>query len=102
MFGSPLIYLIMFAPLGLVMWLGMGIQNIFIKSENNFYVFAALMGLSLSSILLTYTGASVARAFITAGAFAGLSVMDILQKRFISFWSIFSCWGYWFITSLNC
>ena len=90
-FGSPLIYLIMFAPLGLVMWLGMGIQNMSSsKARTIFYVFAALMGLSLSSILLTYTGASVARAFfITAGAFAGLSIYGYSTKRDLSAFGAF-------------
>jgi FtsH-binding integral membrane protein len=55
------------------------------KARNMFYVYAALMGVSLSSILLLYTGGSVARAFfITAGAFAGLSLYGYTTKRSLS------------------
>ena len=47
-----------------------------------FFAFAAVMGLSLSSILLIYTGASVARAFfITAAAFGSLSLYGYTTKR---------------------
>ena len=43
------------------------------------------MGVALSSILIAYTGASVARAFfITAGAFAGLSLYGYTTKRSLS------------------
>ena len=47
-----------------------------------FYIYAAMMGISLSTILLAFTGAIVARAFfITAGAFAGLSIFGYTTKR---------------------
>ncbi|GIS03990.1 MAG: hypothetical protein CM15mP106_4370 [Candidatus Neomarinimicrobiota bacterium] len=36
------------------------------KAQTTFWIFAALMGASLSSIFLIYTGASITRAFITA------------------------------------
>jgi FtsH-binding integral membrane protein len=50
-----------------------------------FFAFAAAMGLSLSSILLIYTGNSVARAFfITSAAFGGLSVYGYTTKRDLS------------------
>jgi len=52
------------------------------KAKTLFYIFSALMGMSLSSLLITYTGASVARAFfVTAGAFAGLSLYGYTTKR---------------------
>ena len=52
------------------------------KAQTLFYVFAALMGVSLSSILVVYDGSSVARAFfVTAGAFAGLSLYGYTTKR---------------------
>ena len=50
--------------------------------RDRFYVFAGLMGLSLTSVLFVYTGASVARAFfITAGAFSALSLYGYTTKR---------------------
>ncbi|MGC6518246.1 MAG: Bax inhibitor-1 family protein [Candidatus Puniceispirillaceae bacterium] len=86
LFGTPLAYVIMFAPLGMVFWLSATINKISpAKARNRFYLYAALMGISLSAILLTYTGASVARAFfITAGAFASLSIYGYTTKRNLS------------------
>ena len=83
LFGTPLSYIIMFAPLAMVMWMSFRINKMSpAKARTLFYVYAALMGVSLSVILLTFTGASVARAFfITAGAFAGLSIYGYTTKR---------------------
>ena len=85
-FGSPLQYVVMFAPFALVMYLSFSIQSMPAgRARAVFYIYAALMGLSLSSILLAFTGASVARAFfITAGAFAGLSIYGYSTKRDLS------------------
>lgn len=86
LFGSPLAYVIMFAPLGMVLWLSVRINKMSApKARNLFYIYAAIMGISLSTILLAYTGSSVARAFfITAGAFAGLSIYGYTTKRNLS------------------
>jgi FtsH-binding integral membrane protein len=55
------------------------------KARTMFYVYSALMGLSLSSILLTFSMPSVARAFfVTAGAFAALSLYGYTTKRSLS------------------
>jgi len=83
LFGTPLSYVIMFAPIAMVMWMSFRINRMSAaKARTLFYVYAALMGVSLSAILLTFTGASVARAFfITAGAFAGLSIFGYTTKR---------------------
>jgi FtsH-binding integral membrane protein len=55
------------------------------KARNLFYVYAALMGVSLASVLLMFSTASVARAFfITAGAFAALSLYGYTTKRSLS------------------
>ena len=83
LFGSPLMWVVALAPLGMVIWLSAGIHKMSIpKARTLFYVFAALMGLSLTTILIAYTGASVARAFfVTAGAFAGLSLYGYTTKR---------------------
>ena len=64
MYGTPLKWLIMLAPLGMAFWLSARISHMSAtKARNLFYVYGAIMGLSLASILLVYTGASVARAF---------------------------------------
>ena len=83
LFGTPLSYVIMFAPLAMVMWMSFRINKMSpAKARALFYIYAAMMGISLSTILLAFTGASVARAFfITAGAFAGLSIYGYTTKR---------------------
>lgn len=83
---SGLGYIVMFAPLGVVMWLSFGINRI---SESTakalFWAYAVLMGLSLSTILLVYTGASVAQTFFaSAAAFGGLSLWGYTTKRDLS------------------
>jgi FtsH-binding integral membrane protein len=55
------------------------------KARNLFYIYAGLMGLSLSSLLLYYTGESVIRVFfITAAAFASLSIFGYTTKKSLS------------------
>ncbi|MEK9854354.1 MAG: Bax inhibitor-1/YccA family protein [Rhodobiaceae bacterium] len=85
-YGTPLKWVVMLAPLGLVFWLSARIQSMSAsKARNLFYVYAALMGISLASVLLMFSTASVARAFfITAGAFAGLSLYGYTTKRSLS------------------
>jgi FtsH-binding integral membrane protein len=73
----------MFAPLGFVMLFTFKAGSMTSGAARAlFFAFAALMGLSLSSILLIYTGASVATAFfITAASFGGLSLYGYTTKR---------------------
>ena len=64
LFFSGLKWVVMLAPLGIVFYMSFGIKNMSAaKAQTVFWVFASLMGLSLSWILLVYTGASVARVF---------------------------------------
>jgi FtsH-binding integral membrane protein len=86
LYGSPLKYVVMLAPLAFVFFFSFRINQMSASSARTlFYVFAATMGLSLSSILLVYTGASVYRAFfITAASFAGLSLYGYTTKRDLS------------------
>ncbi len=85
-YGSPLKWLIMLAPIGMVFYIAARLNSISsTKARNLFYVYAGLMGLSLSSLLLVYTGASVVRVFfITAGAFAALSLYGYTTKKSLS------------------
>merc|ERR1711981_1071629 len=75
-FATPLKWVVILAPLGMVFYISARLNRISAgKARNLFYIYAGLMGLSLSSLLLIYTGASVARAFfVTAAAFAALSI----------------------------
>jgi FtsH-binding integral membrane protein len=95
MFSSPLVYVIMFAPLGVVFGLGAMINRISASTAQMvFWGFAALIGLSLSSIFAIYTGFSIARTFfVTAIAFGGLSLYGYTTKKDISGWGAFLVMG---------
>ena len=70
---SGLKWLVMLAPLGIVFYMSFGINKMSAsKAQTTFWIFAALMGLSLSSILLVYTGMSVTRVFFITSATLGL------------------------------
>lgn len=85
-FGSPLKWLVMLAPLGFVMFLSFGINKMKASTAQAlFWVFAGVMGLSMASIFLQFTGTSIARVFfITAGTFAGMSLYGYTTKRDLS------------------
>ena len=85
-YGTPLMWVVFLAPLGMVFFLSARIHKMSAgTAQTMFWFFAALVGLSLASIFIVYTGASVARVFfITAGAFAGLSLVGYTTKRDLS------------------
>ena len=84
--STPLRWLIMLAPLGFVMVLSFGINRLSTTAAQGIYwAFTVVMGLSLSSIFLVYTGQSIATTFFaTAAAFAGLSLYGYTTKRDLS------------------
>src|SRR3990170_900866 len=86
LYGSPLKWVVMLAPLGMVFFLSARVHTMSISAaQTAFWVFAALMGLSLSSIFLVYTSASIVQTFfITATAFGGLSLWGYTTKRDLS------------------
>ena len=83
LFFSGFKWIVMLAPLGVVFYMSFGINKMSAtKAQGTFWVFAALMGLSLSSIFLIYTGASITRVFfITAGTFGAMSIYGYTTKR---------------------
>lgn len=85
-YASPLKWVIMFAPLIMVFGFGAVANRLSAAAAQlYFYVYAALMGLSLSSIFLVFTGMSIAQTFlVTAIAFAGLSLYGYTTKRDLS------------------
>ena len=85
-YRTPVMWLIVLAPLGLVMLLGFGIQRMQASTAQMvFWIYSGLMGLSLSTIFLVYTGASIARVFfITAGTFAAMSLYGYTTRRDLS------------------
>ena len=85
-YGTPLKWVVMLAPLAIVFLLAGGAHRM--KSSTAqmvFWVFAALMGASISYIFAVYTGISIARTFFaTAIAFLGLSLYGYTTKRNLS------------------
>jgi FtsH-binding integral membrane protein len=92
---SGLGWVALFAPIGLVMWMSFGIQRMSVgTAQAVFWVYAALMGISLAPILLVYTGASVAKVFfISAAAFGGLSLWGYTTTRDLTGWGSFLIMG---------
>ena len=84
--GTPLIWLVILAPLGLVMWLSFRIDRMSAgAAQAAFWFYAGLMGLSLAGIFLVFTGASIARVFfITAATFAATSLYGYTTRRDLS------------------
>ena len=80
---SPLMYLLIFAPLGFVLVLSFGIQRMSLgAAQATFWGYAAVMGLSMSTIFLVYTLTSIAQMFfITAATFLAMSLWGYTTKR---------------------
>jgi FtsH-binding integral membrane protein len=85
-FQSPLMWVLMLAPLGLVFFISFRIQNIQASTARLlFFVYAGLMGLSLATIFLLYTHTSVTRVFfISAASFGALSLYGYTAQRSLS------------------
>ncbi|MDO8359775.1 MAG: Bax inhibitor-1/YccA family protein [Devosia sp.] len=82
-YTGPLMWVIMLAPLAFVLVLSFGITKLSVPTTQIlFWAFAAVMGLSLSSIFAVYTGGSIAKVFfITAGTFGAMSLYGYTTKR---------------------
>ena len=85
-FGSPLRWLVILAPLGIVFFLSARIHKMSVGSAQiTFWIFSVLMGASLASVFVIYTGTSIARVFfITAASFGALSLYGYTTKRDLS------------------
>jgi uncharacterized protein len=85
-FMTPLRWVVMFAPLVMVFALSAMINRLSVAAAQlMFYVYSALVGLSLAFIFAVYTGTSIAETFlVTAIAFAGLSLYGYTTKRNLS------------------
>lgn len=71
LFSSPLVWIVIFLPLVFVLALNLSINSISgLAAQAIFWVFCAVIGLSMASVFFVFTGASIARTFfITAGMF---------------------------------
>ncbi|WP_417208102.1 Bax inhibitor-1 family protein [Antarctobacter sp.] len=96
LYMSPLKWVVMFAPLAFIFFgFGAAVNRLNAAGvQLVFYAFAVLMGLSLSSIFLVYTGLSIIQVFLTTSvAFAGLSLWGYTTKKDISGWGSFLIMG---------
>lgn len=82
-FASPLRWVLIFAPLALVMLLSFRINRMSVSAAQlTFWAYAALIGVSFASLGLIYTAGSIAQVFfITAGTFGALSLYGYTTKR---------------------
>ena len=95
-FGNQLMtWVVMLAPLAFVLVISFGIHKLSTPTvQLLFWAFAGVMGLSLSSIFIVYTGTSVARVFfITASVFAAMSIYGYTTKKDLSGWGTFLFMG---------
>ena len=94
-FGTPLLWVVMLAPLGIVFFMSARIQKMSAgAAQATFWIFAVLMGMSLASIFVVYTGTSIARVFfITASVFGAMSIYGYTTKRDLSGWRSFLFMG---------
>jgi FtsH-binding integral membrane protein len=95
MFQSAFKWVVIFAPLALVFFISARINSLSVgAAQIAFWIFAALMGASISSIFLLYAHASIAQMFfITAAAFGALSLWGYTTNRDLSGWGSFLFMG---------
>ena len=94
-FGTPLKWVVMLAPLAFVFFFSFRIQTMSTSTAQlTFWAFCAVMGLSMASIFLVFTGASIARVFfITAGMFGAASLYGYTTKADLTRWARSCSWA---------
>lgn len=90
-------WLVTFAPIIFILVMNMGLNRLSLTAlQGTFWAYAGVMGLSLSSLLFAYTGASIARAFfITAIVFGSMSMVGYTTKRDLTGMGHFMMMGLW-------
>lgn len=85
-FGTPLHWVVIFAPLGLVFFISYRIHSLsYSTAQALFWVYSALVGMSLASIFLMFTGASIARVFfISSSMFGVMSLYGYTTRKDLS------------------
>jgi FtsH-binding integral membrane protein len=93
--GGILKWVVILAPLGIVFFLGFRVHTLSEgAAQALFWAFAVVMGLSMSTIFLVYTGPSIAMTFFaTAAAFAGLSLYGYTTQKDLSRFGTFLIMG---------
>ncbi len=95
LFGTPLRWVVMLAPLGFVWYFGSKVHSISVeKAKSYLWIFAGLMGLSMASIFVIYTHSSVARVFfISASVFGAMSLYGYTTKKDLTAFGSFLIMG---------
>jgi FtsH-binding integral membrane protein len=93
--NTPLMLVIMFAPLGVSLYMGFKVNNMsFQAARNTMFLYSFLMGLSLSSILLVFSGSEIFRAFfITSAMFLSMSIYGYTTKKDLTSFGSFLVMG---------
>ena len=93
--NTPLKWVVMLAPLGLVFFLSAKLHSMsFSTAQMTFWIYAGLMGVSMATIFMAYTGQSIARVFfISAGTFAAMSLYGYTTKKDLSKFGSFLIMG---------
>jgi hypothetical protein len=95
LFGTPLMYVIIFAPLALVFFLSFRIDRMSVgAAQATFWVYAGLLGVSLSFIFIAYAMSSITQVFfITAATFGTMSLWGYTTSRDLTGWGSFLFMG---------
>jgi FtsH-binding integral membrane protein len=82
-FTTPLYYVILLAPLGMALYYGRKWQQLKAETAQGlFFLYAFMMGLSMASIFIMYTGESIAQVFLSTSAmFGATSLYGYATKR---------------------
>ena len=93
--NTALTWMVILAPLAFIIAISMGIQKMKASTVQALYwAFAITMGISLSSIFVVYTSASIARVFfITAATFGAMSLYGYTTKKDLTGWGSFLFMG---------
>jgi len=95
LYYTPLRWVVALSPLAIVFAMSFGVNRFStVTIQALFWTFAVLMGMSLSTVFLVYTGPSIAATFFaTAAAFAGLSLFGYTTKKDLSGFGSFLIMG---------
>eukprot|EP01037_Dinobryon_pediforme_P010122 gene10122-10189_t len=92
LYHSPLMWIVMLAPLGILFAMNARVSVGTLRTL--FFVFSALMGVSMSVVLLRYTGQSVTRIFfLTSASFGALSLFGYTTRKDLSAMGSFMIMG---------
>jgi FtsH-binding integral membrane protein len=95
LYTTPLKWVVFLAPLGLVFFLSARVHKMSVNAaQTTFWIYAALVGVSIATIFMVYAHGSIARVFfVTAAAFGGLSLYGYTTKKDLSGWGSFLIMG---------